>query len=242
MPRRAVRRVTGPTRAAASTGPPLLRGWLGSVPEAEFAARHLQRLPLAQPGSAVAARALLDWRVLGRVLAARDPAPDVLVVARGRLLPLPPPRDLDALGALMRRGIGLCLRHTERCDAGLARLAAAFAGLGETHVQIFVTPRATWGFGWHYDDEDVFVVQTAGVKDYAFRANTVACEPPSQASFARLAHETSTPCEATLIAGDFLYLPRRWWHRARSRDDALSISIGVRIDDPHAARRTLAAT
>lgn len=111
--------------------------------------------------------------------------------------------------------------------------------LGEIDVQLFATPRDTWGFGWHFDEEDVFIAQTAGVKGYVFRANTIATAPPSPAAFARLADETSTPCSATLVAGDLLYLPCRWWHRAFCREHALSISVGVRIADAGAAAGAL---
>lgn len=222
---------TAARATAPGPGDAPLPAWLGDLPLAAFAARHLGRCALARPGSTVAARALLDWSVLARVLAARAPDADVLVVARGRLLPLPPPRDLRSLRRLLDAGIGLCVRDAERCDLGLARLVAGFAALGRARVQLFVTPRGSWGFGWHYDDEDVFIAQTLGVKDYAFRANTVADEPPAPAAFAKLARETSTPLGATLVAGDFLYLPRRWWHRAWCRDEALSISVGVTVHD-----------
>jgi ribosomal protein L16 Arg81 hydroxylase len=39
---------------------------------------------------------------------------------------------------------------------------------GEVHVQLFVAPAGTHSFGWHYDDEDVYIVQTEGSKDYFF--------------------------------------------------------------------------
>jgi ribosomal protein L16 Arg81 hydroxylase len=32
---------------------------------------------------------------------------------------------------------------------------------------------------------------------------------------------------ATLVAGDFLYIPSRWWHMALCKEDALSISVGL---------------
>ena len=103
--------------------------------------------------------------------------PDVLVVAKGARLAFPPPTALDELRAYFRMGIGLALRHTERCLPELRAVADAFVDLGAPHVQMFVTPGGTHGFGWHYDDEDVFIAQTTGVKDYYFRANTVADRP-----------------------------------------------------------------
>jgi len=58
--------------------------------------------------------------VLDRVL--RN-APDVLVVARGALQQRSQPRSLAALKELMKRGLGICVRHAERHDPGIAALA-----------------------------------------------------------------------------------------------------------------------
>ena len=33
--------------------------------------------------------------------------------------------------------------------------------------------------------------------------------------------------QARLIAGDWLYVPRRWWHLVLCAEDSLSISVGV---------------
>jgi 50S ribosomal protein L16 3-hydroxylase len=205
----------------------VLADWLGTISVDEFRAGYLCRAPIAQPATALEARAVLDWDVLDRVLRCD---PDVLVAARGQLLPVPPPRSRSELRGYLAAGVGLCVRHTERHDPGLARVASAFAELGAAHVQLFVTPGGTHGFGWHYDDEDVFIAQTAGVKDYYFRANTVAAgDPASPAMFSRFAEERSQLCTATLVPGDFLYVPARWWHMAMCREDALSISVGVAV-------------
>ena len=207
----------------------MLADWLGTLSLDEFRSTYLGRTPIAQPTTTLGARAILDWDGLGRVLAATAPPPDVLVVARGALLPFPAPRDLLELRAYMRMGIGLGMRHTQRCDDGLRKVADAFErDLGEAQVQIFATPADTHGFSWHYDDEDVFIAQTAGTKDYFFRANTVCGETSAHASvFGRFVEETSPIHTATLIPGDFLYIPARWWHMAKCREDALSISVGV---------------
>lgn len=205
----------------------MLRDWLGPTGVAEFARTHLQRLPFAAPGTARAAVPLLDWQALGRILAAGPE--DVLVVARGdHLRAVPPPRDLHQLGALMAAGVGLCVRHAERTDPVMAEVAAAFAAdlPGEVQVQLFVTPGGTHGFGWHFDGEDVFIAQTTGLKDYYFRPNTVAADGPVD-RFERVRGETSPMGAATLVAGDFLYIPARWWHMAICRQDSLSISLGV---------------
>lgn len=204
----------------------VLREWLGAVTVDAFKASWLRRTPVAQPGSAGFARAF-GWEHLERVLGS-SAARDALVVAKGARLDLPVPRTLVELYAYFQRGIGLVLRRTEHRDPILAAVHADLErALGPAHVQLFVTPGGTHGFGWHYDDEDVFIAQTAGVKDYYFRANTVTTERADPAQFDQYPSETSTLCTATLVPGDFLYIPARWWHMAVCREDALSISAGV---------------
>lgn len=74
----------------------------------------------------------------------------------------------------------------------------------------------------------MFIAQTIGVKDYFFRANTIEPEAPfPPRDFGRVRGETSPLMTATLVAGDFLYIPSRWWHMAQCREDSLSISVGV---------------
>jgi ribosomal protein L16 Arg81 hydroxylase len=132
--------------------------------------------------------------------------------------------------ALFQHGIGIVVRSAEREASALAQLARSFARDldGEAHVQLFVTPAGTHGFGWHYDREDVFIAQTGGRKDYFFRQNTV-CPDVLHASmdFELFRREGSPVGTATLIAGDWLYIPSGWWHMAKCAEDALSISIGV---------------
>jgi 50S ribosomal protein L16 3-hydroxylase len=123
------------------------------------------------------------------------------------------------------------IRRAERNDPALADLAAAFAAdlPGTINVQLFVTRAGTNGFGWHYDFEEVFIVQTAGVKDYYFRENTVDRDTPlgTQPNFEKFRDERGPLRTARLCAGDWLYIPSRWWHMARCQEDSLSISIGV---------------
>lgn len=204
----------------------MLRDWIAPLTLADFRATHFQKGAWAQPGSAKGSLGTLDWPALGRVLAV---GADAIVCAKGSNLPYPVPRDLDELRAYMRMGIGLAMRYTERADAGLRAVADSFGELpGTPQVQVFVTPAGTHGFGWHYDLEDVFIAQTAGEKDYYFRPNTVEADTPfPPPDFNGYHHETSPLMTATLVAGDFLYIPSRWWHMALCKQDALSISVGL---------------
>jgi len=207
----------------------MLAEWLSPLSVDQFSRAYLHRSAWALPHSARSALGVLDWTTLGEVLGSDTPA-DTIVCARGEALALPPPRDLMMLRGYMRMGIGLCLRHAQRSHPRLAVLAQAFEHdlPGSVQVQIFVTPRDTHGFGWHYDLEDVFIAQTAGVKDYYFRANTIELDTPfPPRDFSAYKAETAPLQTATLVPGDFLYIPSRWWHMALCREDSLSISVGV---------------
>lgn len=208
----------------------MLEQWLAPLPVPVFVTEFLGKRPLAMPGTARAAVPLLDWGILDGILGRCRPA-DVLVVAAGEVLDLPPPRSLAETRALMARGVGLVIKRGERHDPGLARLAESLVQAlpGQVRVQLFVTPAGTHGFGWHYDHADVFIAQTSGVKDYYFRDNTVDRDTPvgAQPDFTLFTRERSQLAMARLIPGDWLYLPSRWWHMARCLDDSLSISAGM---------------
>jgi len=208
----------------------MLAQWLAGTSVAAFVQDHLQRQPFAAAGTAISALPLFDWDVLDRVLGSDSPR-DALIASGGRTLDVPIPRNVAAARALLREGLGFVVRRAERNDAGLAALARSFAGdlPGTVTIQLFVTPANTHGFGWHYDFEDVFIAQTLGAKSYYFRPNTVDPDAPfgSQPDFAKCKAESSPMHNARLIAGDWLYIPARWWHVALCEEDSLSISVGV---------------
>jgi 50S ribosomal protein L16 3-hydroxylase len=218
----------------------MLAHWLGELPLATFLDSVFGREPLARPAAAAAAIPLFEWRTFDALLGRREL--DALVVRGGREFAVPPPRDRAELGRLLASGLGLVIRRAERLDPGLAGLARRLAQelAGQVHVQLFVTAARTNGFGWHYDAEHVFIVQTVGTKTFYFRCNTV--DPPRDAAqtappdFARVREETTPRLTCRLEPGDWLYLPRGWWHVAVAESDSLSISLGVSRKTPEEVR------
>lgn len=208
----------------------MLRQWLGPELFDTFVNQRFGRSPFACPGTATSAVPLLDWETFGAILAA-DPPPDVMVAFCGRLIPIEPPRSLDSARHLLRQGLGIVVRRSERLSPSFAAVKRSFAEElpGEVQVQLYATPAGTQTFGWHFDFEDVLVAQTVGVKDYYFRDNTVARDVvrTAQLDFSAIRKETSAVYCARLAAGDWIHIPRRWWHLVRSVEDALSISVGV---------------
>ena len=208
----------------------MLQKWLGSLSLAEFKRNVLNKGAWARPGAAAEEAKVFGWLELDHLLRAQ-PRPDVLVVARGRLLAQSQPRSLGMLRALMSRGEGICVRHSEQQHPVLADLADALrCSFGtRVHAQVFATPGNTHGFSWHYDAEHVFIVQTAGVKDYYFRQNTVTLPAADRAlpDFSLIRQERSALQTARLISGDCLYIPAGWWHMAHCVEDSLSVSLGL---------------
>src|SRR5688572_24553098 len=107
----------------------MLADWLSRGPEAmdlgRFTQRHFGHAPFAAPGAARSVVPLLGWNTLGRVLATAAPE-DVLVVARGRLLAQPPPRNLLEARAVLATGAGLVVRRAALYDPVLAGAADRF--------------------------------------------------------------------------------------------------------------------
>jgi 50S ribosomal protein L16 3-hydroxylase len=204
--------------------------WLGPEELDGFRTNHFGRTPFARAGGAAADTSLFTWETVDRVLKNRESI-DLMTVNAGRLVDVPRPLSLADVRRLMASGISVVIRAGEEHDLGLRALATAFEHElpGEVHVHLYVTPGGTNSYGWHYDFEDVFVVQTAGTKDYYFRANTVARDAVlgDRLDFSCVSRETSQIFSSRLVAGDWLYIPATWWHLVKCAEDALSISVGV---------------
>src|SRR5947209_3055839 len=101
--------------------------------------------------------------------------------------------------------------------------------LAPIDVHVYCTPAGQPGFGWHYDAEDVFVLQTAGRKEWSLRKNTVNPWPLAEALPADMRHEREIMpvLRCTLAAGDWLYIPAGYWHRTRAGEESVSLSVGV---------------
>jgi 50S ribosomal protein L16 3-hydroxylase len=206
-----------------------LSDWLGPTSLEDFRKHSFGSAPFARPASAARAAMACTWETLDRMLGSA--APDVLVVSRGQLVDAPEPRSLAELRALFARGAGVVIRGADRLDRGLGAVTAHLLEdvPGEARVLVFATPRGTHGFGWHYDAEEVFIVQTEGEKEYLMQANTVDPAPRrgAQPDFSTHRLERTPRMSCRLRPSDWLYVPRGFWHVAHPHEDSLSISIGI---------------
>jgi ribosomal protein L16 Arg81 hydroxylase len=205
---------------------------LGEIPAATFFSEYFHRLPFTLSGGARSACELGTWSVLGRLLACEGA--DVMVVRDGVRYEGPDPQSLETARSLSAQGYTILVRHAERHDARLAGLAAAFGRdfAADVDVHVYVTPPGKHGFGWHYDAEDVFILQTAGRKEYSLRKNTVHPWPLVETIPADMLYEREQMplARVLLAAGDWLYIPCGYWHKAdaaESEETSISLAVGV---------------
>jgi ribosomal protein L16 Arg81 hydroxylase len=129
-------------------------------------------------------------------------------------------------------GYTVGIRHAERHDPSLAALAEDFrqAFAAPIDVHLYCTPANHRGFGWHYDAEEVFILQLRGVKHWSLRKNTVNPWPlvetlPQDMRYER---EIMPLMRCTLSAGDWLYIPGGYWHKTEAgSEESVSLSVGV---------------
>ena len=104
----------------------------------------------------------------------------------------------------------------EQC---LGRPVSAFAFLNPPHAQARKL---------HWDPLDVIILQVEGEKIWDLHEPLVEL-PLAEHDSDKYRFDTKRTMRVTLKAGDTLYVPRGWIHRAESTDDiSLSITIGVR--------------
>ena len=188
------------------------------------------KAPHSMPQEAIGLLPLLTWDSFCG-LTTRVPEKDVLVVKNGRLFSQIVPKSPEDVRRLHDDGYSLVLRNTDRLDPALDEMARSLENelKGKVAIQLYSTPNGHHSFGWHYDAEEVFIIQTKGTKEYFLRENTVYPLAVLEAMPRDMQYEQEkTPTlETTLIAGDWLYIPGGWWHMAKAVEDSLSLSVGV---------------
>jgi ribosomal protein L16 Arg81 hydroxylase len=202
---------------------------LTPIPPGEFLDRHYLKLPFASQGGAADFIEYGTWQTIGAIL--RDPSADVMLVRQGERwsdsLPVEESRARD----LVAEGYTLLVRHAERHDPRLRELAEGFEAdfAGPVDVHLYCTPGGQHGFGWHYDAEDVFILQTTGCKEYSLRKNTVYPWPVVETlpTDMRYERELMPLMRCTLRAGDWLYVPAGYWHMGQAEEEAISLAVGV---------------
>ena len=208
----------------------ILSQLLGAVPLRLFMEEHYLKLPFSLPGGCAHLTSLGDWERIGRLLAAQDA--DVVVGSGGQRYTGNTPRSTAEAQEVLSTGNTIGIRRAHRHDPSLAALAGEFRGAfaAPIDIHLYCTPANHPGFGWHYDAEEVFVLQLRGSKEWSLRKNTVNPWPlvetlPQDMRYER---EIMPLVRCKLHAGDWLYIPSGYWHKTESGAEvSVSLSVGV---------------
>jgi 50S ribosomal protein L16 3-hydroxylase len=208
----------------------ILQELLEPIPVHEFLHRAFTRVPVAMPDRA---RHYTQDFTEADIAAMVETGRSVLrIVRQGRLVHDQARLSWAEAQAYYRGGHTLLVRYAERSSAKCQTLAEAFAQFfhAPVDIQVYVTPDQQQAFGWHYDLEEVFILQVQGCKEYTLRQNTVNPSPVWDTMPADLGYERETSrlrMTCRLEAGDWLYIPSGWWHIARTQAASMHLSIGV---------------
>ena len=200
-----------------------------------FMRETYRKKPLAKPSAALDLRKTLNWDRVIAILS--KPHANCWLAHNGVLAEhatglLTPETAMNGFTS----GRTVLIRHSEQADPLIQRLAERFATefSADVDIQLFGTPTGQTGFGWHYDLEEVFIIQSSGTKTYYLRANRDPgpyLDVYSPKSMDDLATRTQgDELIVTLAPGDFLYLPAGYWHTARAETDSWHYSIGLTVN------------
>ncbi len=132
-----------------------------------------------------------------------------------------------------RNGATIVLPQLHLADGRLYSLCLALEQRFGARVQtnIYLTPPGEHGFGVHYDDHDVFVVQVAGAKDWEIYGARDGLPFRGEGFRKGIDDPGELSAQFVLETGQCLYVPRGTAHRALTRGDqpSLHITIGVLV-------------
>ncbi len=202
---------------------------LGPISRAEFFEKYLFQCPFGRQAIDPVLLELGSWGVLASLLQVSDA--NVIVGSAHNRWDGDRPRSVEDTRKILEQGLTVGVRQAHLHHPALQSLAEAFArdfrALADVHL--YCTPAGHAGFGWHYDVEEVFILQTTGSKEWWLRKNTVNPWPVAENMPDDLRHtaERSPVMHCTLSAGDWLYIPAGYWHRTQAQSESLSLSIGI---------------
>lgn len=139
--------------------------------------------------------------------------------------------DRGAVLDNFREGATIVLPQLHFADGKLYDFCLALEREFGARVQtnIYLTPPNATGFGVHYDDHDVFVIQISGAKKWEIYGASKGL-PYKGEGFRKGVHDTGELQDSFILnPGECLYVPRGLAHRAPNEGDAPSLHITVGI-------------
>ncbi|MEU9849116.1 cupin domain-containing protein [Streptomyces sp. NPDC047985] len=218
--------------------------WAGRLGGDTFLAQTYHRSYARFPGAADTA-GLFSWDDLNRIIATqRLEPPRLRLSVDGEMVPLHryaiPTTNRRAVTwsriqptdfhAQLKDGASLVLDAVEKIHPVVGAAAEGLERFLGTSVQ--ANAYASWtdreGFGLHWDDHDVVVVQVHGSKRWRLYGSTR--EAPTFRDVESPERPEGDPvADIVLAPGDVLYLPRGWWHAvtADQGTESLHLTFGM---------------
>ncbi len=194
-----------------------------------FLENHYLKRPFAQAGGC---RAFLLTDVSAEIESLLRAGSDVIVGKQGEQYGGKLPTDKLSADLILQSGYTLGFRHVDRTIPKYAQLSGRFQAAlnAPIDVHLYCTPADQPGFGWHYDAEEVFVLQVSGSKHWYLRKNSVHPWPLMYAipSNQRYEREQTLVEHCFLAEGDWLYIPSGYWHKTIAGAASTSLSVGAR--------------
>lgn len=204
-------------------------------------------------GDCEALASLVNWTEVNaylgsQILDVSGHNPFVRVVREGKDLPLsafwvqPPPYlsassqpqlNERALHDVLRNGASVAINQMHRSFERVAQFAKTLMQDLGSPVQVngYASFRPTNAFRTHWDGHDVIAVQVYGAKRWKVYRPTEAfpmlAQPGSKTPFDEA--QAELVWDGTLQAGEFLYVPRGWWHAVKTEDTySMHLTVGLR--------------
>ncbi|MGK5627162.1 cupin domain-containing protein [Streptomyces sp. URMC 123] len=137
-------------------------------------------------------------------------------------------------------GASLVIDQIDHLHEPIGDLAAGLESWLRSSVQVnaYASWTPTEGFGTHWDDHDVVVIQIEGAKRWRLFGPTR--RVPLHRDVAEPEPPPTEPiAELVLRSGDVLYVPRGWWHAVTADQGTCSLHLTCGITPPHTGARLL---
>ena len=224
---------------------------LAPITPTEFRAGYQGRLPLHIPaGENDHKRALLDWASFNRLLgqSAIWSAQTFRLMLNRTAVPVaeycdhrPAPNGASfrpssqKVDMFLTQGASLVANELQTLHPPIAEVAAVLsrAFAAQVGANVYCSFKDVQAFGTHYDNHDVFAVQTEGEKIWRIYENQIEMPvdlPPDTPETRRWLEQARGPLmsEIRMRPGDVLYLPRGRFHDALAVDGAsLHVTFSV---------------
>ncbi len=204
----------------------------------DFFESYYERAFYRTPAPVAAVRDLLSIDRIDEILSDSELPPSSLTMAKSGSS-LSPDAYLHGNGVIdrgavldnFRDGATIVLPQLHYADGRLYSFCLALEREFGARIQtnIYLTPSNAHGFGVHYDDHDVFVLQVSGRKKWEIYGQRDGL--PYRGENFRKDHDDPGELRETFVlgSGDCLYVPRGLAHRALTEGDEASLHITVGI-------------